>query len=163
MRTLLPVALLALALPTPALAGMGTTFYLGAEDANNGFLWGGYYPSLDIVTPKVDVQIHVFEFLRRLTQDDFYLGANAYLPIVNMDISGKVTGTVHPGLSVDLSGEPFELGVAGLVRIGAESEGRMGAGIYVVPALGFAVVDDDIDLLLGGTLQFSAWIPRFKG
>ena len=159
-KLLLAAAALA---PLSAHAGLGTTFYVGAEDANNGFLWGTTYPSLDIYTKPVIVQIHAMEFLRSLTRDDFYLGANAYLPLLEMDVAGQVTGVVQPGLSLDLSDDPFTMGVAGLCRLGGESTGRMGLGIYVVPAFGFAIVDDDFDLLMGGTLQLSAWVARMRG
>ncbi len=160
MRALLVPALLLLS--APAYAGVGTTFYFGGERSNWVSFPGGTYPSLDLSFDRFILQIHAFELLDSLTADDVYLGVNGYMSLVEMDIDGSLKGVVQPGASLDLADDPFVLGIAGLARVGAEKSGAMGAGIYVVPAFGFTIADEDVSLLLGGTLQVSVWANKVK-
>lgn len=157
---LAPLALLSLS--PSAFAGIGTTFYFGGENSSWGGFPGGAYPSLDFTFDRFILQIHALEFLDELTDDSLYLGANGYMALVNLDIDGKLQGVVQPGASLDIVDDPFGIGIAALARVGAEKSGRMGIGLYVVPAFGFTIIDEDVDLLLGGTLQVSAWANTGK-
>ncbi len=159
-----------LALPSSAHAiGVGTTYGLGSGTglAGLGNLFGGggftlatsmgFLPTLDLVPGGATVQIHVLETLGALSNEEIFLGANAYFNVVQSATSGTAVGVVEPGFGIDLNIDPVVLVVTGECRFGLTNSGDMSYGVYVVPALGIAVGDTDTDLVVAGTVQFSVW------
>lgn len=145
--------------------GIGTTYALG-----NGLGWdlgpfldiqqvtaSGFLPSLDLHPGKVTVQIHVLETLQILSNEELFLGANCYFGVVEVPNAGNVVGVVEPGFGVDLWADPFSVAATFETRVGAKSPGGMSWGVYAVPALGVVISENDTDIVIAGTLQFSAW------
>lgn len=153
-------------IPTDALAtglgssaGLGFGGLAGRFGADFDFVSRGFAPSFDLHTQPLVLQFHVLEFIDQLSDEEIYLGANLYFDVFAAEISGPWIGVVQPGVSIDLVGDPFIIGLAGECRLGAQAEGAMGFGIYVVPSLGFYTGAGDSDLMVGGTLQISSWVP----
>jgi hypothetical protein len=171
-RALAPsAALLAVLLaPAAASAGLGTTFYAGTESA--GEAWGldylpawsgpGRYPSLDWRNKKIILQFHVLEFLDHLADEDVFIGLNGMYQVWDGNLGRGAAAVIQPGLSVDVFGDPFVFSIGALGRFGGEigDGGGTGGGLYVVPVLGLAIVDDEAELLTGGSLQVSIWFGK---
>ena len=154
------VALLAmfLAAPEAHALGVGTSVGLGTGDFASG---GLFLPSLDLHFEPFVLQIHAMEFLNSVADDDLFIGANLYGEAMSADFKGPWKGTVQPGAGLDLFIDPTVLRITGEVRVGAQtSSGDGGFGVYVVPALGILVGDNDViddPFVAGGALQISAW------
>ncbi len=163
-----------LALPQVAHAGVGSTWafrsgstfsYVGGWGAP-GFTFPFHdLPSLDVRMRAVDVQFHVLEFIGGIASesDMLLLGANAYFQGMERPAPGSFVGVFDPGVSLDLAAEtdfsPTNVGVMGLARLGVEAEERFGCGLYVVPAVGIGLIEEEFELLVGGSLQVSIWVP----
>lgn len=155
-------------LPGVAQAAVGSTFYVGpgasSAGLGGGTVWGlgANYPSLDIYAGEFVIQLHVLELVQGLTDSTIYLGANAQKTVLAAP-AGLLDGVVQPGISLDVVSDTGSnstvLQAGGLVRLGVESKKSMGFGIYVVPELGLSLVDGEVDLLTGGTLQFGVRLP----
>lgn len=171
MALLPPLALLIA--PRAALAGIGTTwaFNNGSEVATGPVMWGGTgvafpfhsLPSLDLRLKKVDLQIHALEFIGGIAGDTLLVGGNILFRGLERPAPGPFTGVVDPGVSIDIAADtdfaPTNLGVMGLARMGVEAQERFGVGVYVVPAVGVGLLEEDFELLVAGSLQFSVWVP----
>ncbi len=151
MRIVVTTLLLAAASPAWAV-GVGSS--VGAQFGNTG----GFLPSLDLHFDPFVLQIHVLEFVNELTEEDVRLGANFYGTAHATAFEGPWQGVVQPGVGLDIYADPFRLDLTGEVRLGAQTANeRGGFGIYVVPALGLRIDDNDDPLLAGGAVQISAW------
>ncbi|MBW1876982.1 MAG: hypothetical protein JRJ84_01335 [Deltaproteobacteria bacterium] len=165
MRNLAVVA--ALALTTPAWgAGIGTTVGVGTGavvglgyslNADYPSTSMGFFPSFDLRLDPLIIQVHALETLVSLSNDEIFLGANAYYILARPSFQGGWEGVVAPGGGVDLFGNPFGLVVDAEVLFGIQYQGDIGVGVYVVPALGVLLGDVDTALVTGGTVQFSVW------
>ncbi|MBN1337008.1 MAG: hypothetical protein JXB39_13705 [Deltaproteobacteria bacterium] len=172
-RALLCLSVLVLlAAPRAVRAGIGTTWaFNGGSAASYGGPWTdlGYtfpfhsLPSLDLKLKEMDLQFHVLEFIGGIANDTILLGANAHFQGLWRPAPGGFGGVLEPGVSLDIVADtdfdPFHLGLMGLARLGIEAEKTYGCGVYVVPALGVGLISEDFELLVGGSLQFSAWLP----
>lgn len=142
-------------------AGIGTEGFVGTDFADLGgfdVLTGSFAPTFDLHATPVHVQFHVIEFTEQLVDnEELYIGANVYFDAVSKPLTGPFLGVFQPGFGVDLFADPFLMGITGQARLGPEVLDAAGFGIYVVPVLGLALTDDDVDWLAGGQLQISAW------
>jgi len=180
-------ALTAIAAPKDAEAGLGfTAFPFGGEYAKSGLLYTspfGHVPSVDWKDGGNYVQLHLFELIDGLTLGEIEgtdvkltqlrLGVNYYKKSgKSKTITDRVDGVVFYGGSLDIvkntdsDNDYLAFAPAFLCRAGAQVSGGMGLGIYVVPSIGIAYVDQDgsgdaIDAEFkpvgGGTLQISVW------
>jgi hypothetical protein len=143
---------LGLALHVPAHAfGLGSSVGVGFGDPL------GFPPSFDLVLDPAIIQIHALQTIDAAVDDQLYLGANVYFEVEIAPIGGPWYGTIQPGFSLDLLGDPTTVVVAGEARLGLAAQDDAGFGLYVVPALGIAASDGDTELVAGGTLQVSVW------
>ena len=165
MRRLFAVLAL-LCIPGTAQAmGYGTSYGLGLESSSRGYYVApfGLYPSLDLYLDAMTLQFHPLELVQGITQDDIWLGANAYFPGPTFTTGTALEGTIMPGASIDLVADtdfkPLYLALMAQGRLGVQTAETMGVGVYVVPGLGLAMADGDFELMLGGHVELSIWLP----
>jgi hypothetical protein len=171
------VALLALALPSSALAGFGATANLtGLSDGT------GWAPSIDYRSKGFHLQVQALDLIGGLPNDTLNLGVGFQMIAAKREIAQEVEGTVMPGgraryysitgdsgdalSKADLANGGFNL--TGEVKMGMEMKKGMGFGIYVVPEVGVSNIpgigakadDQEITLIYGGGLEVSAWFLK---
>lgn len=171
-RLALSLALLVPASPAWAL-GIGTTLGVGGgfplsiningEVVRLGGTSSGFLPSLDFHFSDVALQVHVLETLAGLATEDFFFGANIYFGLPMGGVGGGWDALVAPGAGLDLFIDPFAMGITAEAQFGVTREGAASLGLAIVPALGVWIVDGDVDLLVGGTLQMSIWFGAGGG
>jgi|WetSurMetagenome_2_1015567.scaffolds.fasta_scaffold892427_1 hypothetical protein len=165
-------AAVALVAPRNAQAGIGTTYYVTPSTfsmkARADVMIIGIgespemYPSLDLYKNDILIQLHVLRLVAGLADETISVGANGYMTTSHPE-AGHLEGLIAPGASLDLESDMkfkhnhFDL--AALLRIGVQSRNKLSAGVYVVPELGIALDNERVDLLAGGTLQLSLWLP----
>ncbi len=185
MKRFLAVAALT-ALPLTAEATVGFTVHQGAIMESRGFGISpmNWVPSVDFYPKGWVVQVDALETLASITRKEvdgdgdkvsgFHVGINAYKK--NKSDNGKVSENINGvwqwGTSFDIDAntgfDPVDLYAMLCARVGAQSVKKFGFGMYVVPALGFAMVPDLVDdpteqtfgLAYGGHLQVSAWSKK---
>lgn len=156
------LALAALAQPTPALAGVGTTAAFGG---GVGVTAGPSAPTLDYRRGPVLVQLRLLDQLAPLAlSGPFYVntGLDVTAVALHQPVSPHVEGVIMPGAGVHLDT------AAGLAwdfvleaRVGAEVQDKMGLGLYVVPTLGLTDrVTGDLGVAYGGSIQLSVWFAQ---
>jgi len=167
MRPFPVLSLLAvLALPTPAWAvGFGTSYGIGLESSTRGYYASpfNWYPSFDLHFDKVDLQLHPFGLLAGITKEEIWLGGDVYFGGRSWGTGTAVTGVFIPGASLDLVADPdfkpYNVAALGQARIGLEAGQAFCFGLYVVPGFGLAIADDEFEMMLGGRVELSFWLP----
>lgn len=166
-RTLLTALLAA---PSTALAGVGVTAQLPPNSAFES-LWLGYYlrngsgigssyPSFDIRSDEFVVQIQALETLTALTNNDVYLGADAFMALTSAPIAGSWEAFLGFGGSADLLlvSEFSDTSVAfgPIMPVGLRIGDDARLALYVV--LGLDVIGtDEVTLAGSGALKASVW------
>lgn len=171
MKRFLVVGLLA-ALPLTANAGFGVSGVMGTieNSTNTNYFTGQHaYPTLDYKQGPYLVQVAALDLINTMGQDDeniLKFGLNGYYQIGKGKVSENVMGVRQLGLSLDYDqlGEDitFTTLLAGL-RMGAQSSGKMGVGVYVIPQIGVNLASEDareesMELAVGGQIQLSVWM-----
>ncbi len=162
-RFLLALALAVL--PSAAQAGVGVTWFTGADGGAKGFFTSGSsLPTLDFHMEKYVIQVHALDLVRGVIGEQLYLGGDFYMTTRRLKVNEDIGGVIQPGGSLDIATnfdfDPLNLGVMGKVRMGAQTQKGMGFGIYVVPGIGFGLAGDETDVLFSGQLQISTWTNK---
>lgn len=151
------LALVLLALPGSALAGIGTTAHL--TTLTDGTLW---VPSLDYRASGVSVQLHLLDTLRATaTGEDFALdtGVDVTYAVVKKKVAPEIEGIIAPGVGVRLANYgDFGFNLVAQTRFGMEMKQGMGFGVYVVPMAGVSNLSGKTGVVYGGGVQISAWL-----
>lgn len=157
------VALALAAAPSLAHAGWGFSYAQGPE-----FSTRGYYvspmalPTFDIHLEGAAIQINALDLVSGLTREEVILGGNVYVQALKKKVTEDVAGVVDAGGSLDLvtnfDFDPLYVALLGQMRLGAQAQKGVGAGLYVIPGLGVAMAAGELELAVGGQLQFSVWV-----
>lgn len=156
MKRLLAVAALALA-SSPAYAGVGTSYGLSSF-ALFGAASTWYLPSVDVRNDGMHLQIRGMDTLAHLVNEDIYLAGSYWMPFMSQDL-GKGSVVVQPGgTAVIANFGDWGIGLLGGARVGGEWVDEGGIGVYVVPQMGIAYDDPDVDVLFSGSVEISVWL-----
>lgn len=157
------LALLGLFAASPAYAvGFGTTAGIGSGIAldNDAQFIGTeafFLPSLDLRFDTFLLRIHLLETLGSLANETVFIGVDGHVTLADYEVAGNWHGVLAPGAGIDLISDEFGVGITAMLQMGIETEGDMGFGVYIVPAIG-AGFGDSTWLITAGTLQFSVWL-----
>lgn len=162
-RTLATLALLAA--PMTASAGVGFTAHLESEYSTRGFYFSPMnLPTLDIVNEGLVIQLNALDLVEALTYEQLDLGVNVYKTVKAGPVNDDWKGVLQAGGSLDFVGnpdfsfDPLNLALLGQARMGFQKAQDFGFGVYVVPGLGFGYVADEVELMVSGGVQLSAWM-----
>ncbi|GEM_PF-6538525 len=143
--------------PGLAQAGVGTSYGLGGFSLfGSANTW--YLPSVDVRSPTMHLQIRALDTLANLANEDIYLAGSYWMPMVAQDL-GNGSVVVQPGGTAILANQvDWGIGLLGGARVGAEWEDQAGIGVYVVPQLGIAYDDPNVDVIFSGAVEISVWL-----
>jgi hypothetical protein len=162
----------ALLLPQVALAGgVGFTGSVGGGGGLASLFsatGGGAYPHLQSGYPTLDyhsdkhlIQLDLLGLISSITiSDNIGVAANYYYQTYRGKVTEELRGTVAPGLGIGYYGVSGSTSVDGIVnlRMGVQTAKEMGVGLYVVPGIGVGSYADELELVLGGSVQLSVWM-----
>jgi len=162
-RTLTALALLAT--PLTASAGVGFTAHQEARYSGRSLYYSAMnLPTLDIVNDGLVVQLNVLDLLEALNYEELDLGVSVYKTTAHGPVNGDWKGVLQPGASLEFTGgpsfsfDPVNLAVIGQARLGFQKAQDFGFGIYVVPGLGVGYVASELEMMVSGGIQISAWM-----
>lgn len=157
------VALALAAAPSLAHAGWGFSYAQGSEFSTRGYYVSPMVlPTFDIHADSLAVQINALDLISGVTREQVVVGGNVYVQAMKKKVSEEIAGVVDAGGSLDLvtnfDFDPVNVALLGQMRLGAQSQKGVGAGLYVIPGLGVAMAAGELELAVGGQLQFSVWV-----
>jgi hypothetical protein len=148
-------------------AAVGFTAHQTWDYGTHGFYASPFVlPTLDYASDGLILQAHVLELLAGASNSTLDLGVNLYKTVSKKKVTDDINGVLQAGAKLNVaSGADFDVanGSLGLIlsaRLGAQASKGIGFGMYVVPDLGVAKTGDEIELVVGGGLQVSAWMKK---
>jgi hypothetical protein len=150
-----------------AQAAVGFTAHQTWDYGTHGFFSSPFTkPTLDYMSEGLVVQGDVLELLSGASNSTLNLGVNIYKTVQKKKVTEDINGVLQPGAKINIvSGPDFDVGggslaLIGSARLGAQAAKGVGFGMYVVPDIGVAKTGDEIELVVGGGVQVSAWLKK---
>lgn len=165
MKRFLVAAVLAL-LPAAAHAGVGVTWFTGAEGGAKSLIVDqSLLPTVDFHVQNYVIQVHALDLVRCGVGQALCLGGDFFATTRKLKVNDDIGGVIQPGGSLDIYSPTFDFDFVSLdaiakVRMGAQTQKGMGFGIYVVPGLGIGMAGGEFDIAYSGQLQISTWTNK---
>ena len=160
-RTLFSLALLAL--PMTASAGVGFTAHQTATYSSRGYYFSPMnLPSIDIINDGLVIQLQALDLVEGLTYENIELGASVYKTAKAGPVTGDWKGVMQPGGTLEFQTnfdfDPINIAVLFEPRMGFQKAEDFGFGLYVVPGIGAAYAAEEVELMVSGGIQVTAWM-----